>query len=91
MTDSDPVEQAMAALNSLPGYLPVGPHTGAVFDRLEALNPKVLAGHHSAAYTGNAVQALRDLRGELFKFAGMAVKDVAQGTREDPEEAEPYG
>ena len=71
VTDSDPVEQAIAALKSLPGYLPVGPHTGVVFDRLEALEPKVLAGHHSSAYTGNAVQALRDLRGELFRFAGF--------------------
>jgi flavorubredoxin len=70
-TDSDPVEQSIAALKQLPGYLPVGPHTAAVFDRLESLEPKVLAGHHSSAYTGNAVQALRDLRGELFKFAGL--------------------
>jgi flavorubredoxin len=92
ISDSDPVEQAVAALNQLPGYLPIGPHTGAVFDRLEALEPKVLAGHHSSAYTGNAVQALRDLRGELFKFAGMAVEDVAEGSApESPEEAEPYG
>jgi flavorubredoxin len=91
MSDSDPVEQSIEALKNLPGYLPVGPHTGAVFDRLEALNPRVLAGHHSAAYTGNAVQALRDLRGELFKFAGLAVEDVAAGTGEDPDKAEPYG
>jgi flavorubredoxin len=72
VTDSDIIEQSMSALAQLPGYLPVGPHTAAVFDRLEALEPKVLAGHHSSAYTGNAVQALRDLRGELFKFAGMS-------------------
>jgi hypothetical protein len=61
----------MAALANLPGYLPVGPHTARVFDRLEALNPRVLAGHHSSAYTGDAVQALRDLRAELFKFSGL--------------------
>jgi flavorubredoxin len=91
MSDSDPVEQSIEALKQLPGYLPVGPHTGAVFDRLESLNPTVLAGHHSAAYTGNAVQALRDLRGELFKFAGMAVEDVAGGSDESSAEAEPYG
>jgi flavorubredoxin len=70
-TDSDIIEQSMASIRSLPGYLPVGPHTAAVFDRLEALQPKVLAGHHSAAYTGDAVQALCDLRIELFKWAGM--------------------
>jgi flavorubredoxin len=91
MSDSDPVQQSIETLGQLPGYLPVGPHTGAVFDRLEGLNPKVLAGHHSAAYTGNAVQALRDLRGELFKFAGMAVEDVVTGSDENPEDAEPYG
>jgi flavorubredoxin len=94
VSDSDPVQQSIDALKNLPGYLPVGPHTGAVFDRLESLEPKVLAGHHSAAYTGNAVQALRDLRGELFKFAGMAVEEVAEGAgepKESPEEAEPYG
>jgi len=71
VTESDIVEQSMDALKQLPGYLPIGTHTGAVFDRLEALQPKRLAGHHSSTYTGNAVQALRDLRGELFKFAGQ--------------------
>jgi flavorubredoxin len=71
VTDSDVIERAMTALQNLPGYLPIGPHTGATFDRLEALEPKVLAGHHSSAYTGDAVRALRDLRGELYKFAGM--------------------
>jgi flavorubredoxin len=71
-TEGDVVEQSMAALKNLPGYLPVGPHTAGVFDRLEALDPKVLAGHHSSAITGHAVQALRDLRGELFKAAGLA-------------------
>jgi flavorubredoxin len=91
VTDGDIIEQSMAALQNLPGYLPVGPHTGAVFDRLIALEPRALAGHHSSAYTGNAVRALQDLRGELFKFAGMAVEDVAEGSDEDPAEAEPYG
>ena len=71
VTESDIIEQSMDALKQLPGYLPIGPHTGAVFDRLEGLQPKRLAGHHSSTYTGNAVQALRDLRGELFKFAGQ--------------------
>ena len=71
VTESSGVEQAIQALKQLPGYLPIGPHTGAVFDRLEALRPKVLAGHHSSAFTGDAVQALRDLRGEMYKFAGV--------------------
>ena len=83
ITESDIIEQSMAALKDLPGYLPVGPHTGAVFDRL--------AGHHGSTYNGNAVQALQDLRGELFKFAGMAVEEVVQGSDEEPSKAEPYG
>jgi flavorubredoxin len=70
VTESDIIEQSMSALKQLPGYLPVGPHTAQVFDRLIALEPKVLAGHHSSAYTGQAGQALRDLEEELFKFAG---------------------
>ena len=70
VTESDIIQQSMEALKSLPGYLPIGPHTATVFDRLEALQPKLLAGHHSSTYTGDAVQALRDLRSELFKFAG---------------------
>jgi flavorubredoxin len=70
-TEDDVVEQSMAALRQLPGYLPIGAHTAQVFDRLEGLDPAVLAGHHSSAITGNAVQALRDLRGELFREFGM--------------------
>lgn len=66
ITEGDVVEPAMAALAALPGYLPVGPHTAKVFDRLEALKPKVLAGHHAPTFTGDVVQALRDLRRELF-------------------------
>jgi len=91
ITEGDIIEQSMAALQNLPGYLPVGPHTGAVFDRLVALEPKVLAGHHSSAYNGNAVQALQDLRGELFRFAGLAVEEVVQGSDEEPSKAVPYG
>ena len=60
----------MQTLKALLGYLPIGAHTAAVFDRLEGLKPRLLAGHHWPTYTGNAVQALRDLRGELFRFAG---------------------
>jgi flavorubredoxin len=90
-TESDMIEQSMTTLQQLPGYLPVGPHTGQVFDRLIALEPEVIAGHHAAAYTGDAVRALQDLRGELFKWAGVAVDDIAEGSGESPEDAEPYG
>ena len=66
VTESDIVEQAVEGHKALPDYLPVGPHTARVFDRLEALGPKVLAGHHAPAFTGDAVRALRDLRQALF-------------------------
>jgi flavorubredoxin len=67
--ESDLIEPSMQTLAQLPGYLPIGPHTAQVFDRLEALGPKVIAGHHSPTYTGDAVKALRDLRGALFEFS----------------------
>jgi len=70
-TDHDLVEQSMQAAAAFPGYLPVGPHTSAVFDRLIALNPKALAGHHSPTYVGNSEKALDDLRNELLKAAGV--------------------
>jgi len=70
-TVSDPVEPAMAAdafLRKEWGtiYLPIGPWTTATFDRLEALKPKVAACMHGSAFTGDVVQALRDLRQALF-------------------------
>lgn len=71
VTDSDIVGPALATFAALPDYMPIGPHTGRVFDRLEALAPKTIAGHHSSTYNGDAVQALRDLKGEMFKLAGM--------------------
>jgi flavorubredoxin len=69
VTESDIVEPSVAALKQSPTTLPIGPHTFSVFDRLEALQPQMLAGHHSSAYTGDALQALRDLRSELSKMA----------------------
>jgi len=84
MTDSDMVEQAIQTHKVFPDYLPVGPRTGLVFDRLEALKPKVIAGHHAPAFTGDAVQALRDLRTELFKLAGVPANAPADdGESED--------
>ncbi|HEU0073287.1 MAG TPA: MBL fold metallo-hydrolase [Dehalococcoidia bacterium] len=73
VTDKDIVEPALAVLDQMPDYLPVGPHTSRVFERLEALQPNVLAGHHSPTYFGDATQALRDLRGEMFRKAGLPV------------------
>ena len=68
ITESDMVERTMESNAMIPGppYIPVGPHTARVFDRLEALKPKVLACMHGPAFTGDAVQALRDLRQALF-------------------------
>jgi flavorubredoxin len=71
VTDHDIVEPSIDVLRSMPDYLPVGPHVHKTFDRLEALNPRTLAGHHAPAFTGNATQALRDLRGELFRMHGL--------------------
>jgi flavorubredoxin len=79
MTDSDMVEQAVQTHKVFPDYLPVGPRTGLVFDRLEALQPKVIAGHHAPAFTGDAVQALRDLRTELFKLAEKSAGGLSEG------------
>lgn len=70
ITDSDIVEPALEGHRQFPDYLPVGPHTARVLERLEALQPKVLAGHHAPAFTGDAVRALRDLRTGVFKIAG---------------------
>jgi len=62
MTSGDMVERTMASHKQLPTYQ----HTARVFDRLEALRPGVLACMHGPAFSGAAVQALRDLRTALF-------------------------
>jgi len=72
-TTHDLVERAVETTRLLPSYLPLGPHTGQVFDRLEALNPKVIAGHHAPTFTGSALQALRDLRQALFTSASAPI------------------
>jgi flavorubredoxin len=69
VTEHDMVGRTMESHALLPGYIPVGTHTAQVFDRLEALRPRVLACMHGPAFTGNAVQALRDLRTALFAAA----------------------
>ena len=43
----------------------MGHHLSRVFDRLEALEPKVIAPMHGPAVTGDTVQALRDLHRAL--------------------------
>lgn len=70
-TESDLIEPSLQAAAAFPGYLPIGPHTSAVFDRLIDLAPNALAGHHAPTYTGDAGKALDDLRGELLKAAGV--------------------
>ena len=66
ITESDIVGRTLETQRLYPDYLPIGPHTAKVFDRLEELSPRALAGHHGPTYTGNAAQALRDLRRALF-------------------------
>jgi flavorubredoxin len=71
LTDHDIVAPALQMLEQAPDYLPVGPRTAGVFERLYALQPKVIAGHHAPAYTGDTVQALRDLCGEMLARVGL--------------------
>jgi flavorubredoxin len=70
ITDKDIVDQALAVHKQYPEYLPYGSHTSRVFDRLEALNPRVLAGHHAPAYSGDAVQALKEMHRGLREILG---------------------
>jgi flavorubredoxin len=71
LTDHDIVAPALQMLEQAPDYLPVGPRTAGVFERLYALQPKVIAGHHAPAYTGDTVRALRDLCGEMLARVGL--------------------
>jgi flavorubredoxin len=71
LTDGDIVGPALKMLEESPDYLPVGPRTAGVFERLQALQPKVIAGHHSPAYFGDAAQALGDLCSEMLLRAGL--------------------
>ncbi len=70
LTDSDIVEQALAVYKQFPEYLAVGPHTDTIFRRLEALEPKILAAHHSPVFTGNVAQALKDFRTGIMGKSG---------------------
>ncbi|HEY7465620.1 MAG TPA: MBL fold metallo-hydrolase [Dehalococcoidia bacterium] len=71
LTDHDIVAPALQMLEQAPDYLPAGPRTAGVFERLCALQPKVIAGHHAPAYTGDTVQALRDLCDEMLARVGL--------------------
>jgi flavorubredoxin len=71
LTDHDIVEPALRMLDQAPDYLPVGPRTAGVFEKLTALRPKVIAGHHAPAFTGNTVKALDDLCTEMLRKAGL--------------------
>ena len=72
LTDSDIVGPAIERLGQAPDAYPIGPHTSTALARLEALQPKVIAGHHSSAYSGNAVLALHDLSNGLMHSVGLA-------------------
>jgi flavorubredoxin len=71
ITESDIVGPSIANLSRDHRSLPIGPHTGVVLDRLAALKPEVIAGHHSSAFRGDTGRALRDLKTELLSMAGI--------------------
>jgi len=71
VTDQDIVDQAMAQVRRSPDAFPIGRHTAVTLRRLEELRPKVLAGHHSPAYLGDAARALRDLRAGMLDLGGL--------------------
>ena len=79
ITSGDMVERTMASHKQLPTYIPVSQHTARVFDRLEALRPNVLACMHGPAFTGDAVQALRDLRTALFSQGDEELTRIGGG------------
>jgi flavorubredoxin len=49
ITESDIVGRTLETQKLYPDYLPIGPHTAKVFDRLQKLSPRVLASHHGPA------------------------------------------
>jgi len=84
MTSGDMVERTMASHKQLPTYIPVSEHTARVFDRLEALQPGVLACMHGPAFSGDAVGALRDLRTALFSQRDEALTRIGGGSPATP-------
>ncbi len=70
LTEHDMVEKTIATQAVFTDYIPVGPHTTRVFNRLEALRPKALACMHGPAFTGDCTAALHDLRVATFEAAG---------------------
>jgi flavorubredoxin len=81
VTDQDMTERTIhdyvEIADELGPYISIGAHTGRVFDRLEALSPTGLACMHGPAFTGNAVQALRNLRSALFSLPGTELAESA--------------
>ena len=84
MTSGDMVERTMASHKQLPTYIPVSEHTARVFDRLQALQPGVLACMHGPAFSGDAVGALRDLRTALFSQRDEALTRIGGGSQPTP-------
>ena len=69
ISDEDIVERALETYRQVPDYLVVDAHMARVFDRLERLQPKLLAGHHSPAFAGDTARALIDFRSGLLRTA----------------------
>jgi hypothetical protein len=50
--------------------IPYTPYTDSTFQRLAALNPKLLATMHGSSFRGDSARALRDLAGVVKEFLG---------------------
>ena len=50
--------------------MPYTPYTDSTFQRLAALNPRVLAVMHGSSFRGDGARALRDLAGVVKEFLG---------------------
>jgi flavorubredoxin len=50
--------------------MPYTPYTDSTFERLAALNPKLLATMHGSSFRGDGARALRDLAGVVREFLG---------------------
>jgi flavorubredoxin len=50
--------------------MPYTPYTDSTFERLAALNPKVLATMHGSSFRGDGARALRDLAAVVREFLG---------------------
>ena len=64
LTESDVVGLAVAS-EQMFHAMSMAPNTGAVLERLAALNPKTLALMHGASFRGDGASALRGLAAAL--------------------------